>query len=71
MFDKIVTRPSHKKPQSIVLGTFYDELDNPVNSLQEKNKVLRPIVDHQFSDTVAPYKVKDKDSEIIFPINTG
>ena len=69
-FDKIISRPSHKKPQSIVLGTFYDKLDNPVNSLQEMNKVLWPIVDRQFSDTVVPYIVKEEDSEVIFPINT-
>ena len=69
-FDKIVTTPSHSKPQSIVLGTFHDQLDDPVNSLQEKNKVLWSIVDHQFSDTVVPYKVKEKDCEVIFPINT-
>ena len=69
-FDKIKTISSDTKSQSIVLGTFCDKLDNPVNSLQEKNKVLWPIVNCQFSDTVVPYIVKEEDSEVIFPINT-
>ena len=56
----IPMKPSHKEPLSLVLGTFYDRIEESGESLDEKNNLLwsklKPYkeVHHIFGETIKP-----------------